>query len=100
MKSISDHRQIGFYGVFSITAFLQFAAFCYGVFVLKEPKSLSVKSKSVSTGKSFLCDFFDKKHVVETFKVAFKTGPKRRRLRIILLFVVLIVVDGPFMGEL
>lgn len=47
-----------------------------------------------------LADFFDKKHVVETFEVAFKRGANQRRLRVIMLMIVVMVVIGPMHGEM
>lgn len=49
--------------------------------------------------KSIIADFLDKKHVVETFKVAFLNGTKKRRIRVIMLIVVVMVVDGPLHGK-
>lgn len=52
------------------------------------------------TIKSVVADFFDKKHVVETFKVALKCGANQRRLRVIMLMISLMVVIGPIYGEM
>lgn len=49
--------------------------------------------------KNLILDFFDRKHVVETFKVAFKKGSHQRRLRVIMLIIVVMVVIGPLHGE-
>lgn len=49
--------------------------------------------------RSLLADFFDKAHVVETFRVAFKNGARQRRLRVIMLIIVVMVVDGPLHGK-
>lgn len=51
------------------------------------------------SNKGVVADFFDKKHVMDSFKVAFKSDNKQRRLRVIMLFVVLVVVEGPMIGE-
>lgn len=47
-----------------------------------------------------LADFFDKKHVVDTFKVALKPGANQRRLRVIMLMVSLMVFIGALYGEM
>ncbi|XP_055594457.1 tetracycline resistance protein, class A-like [Uranotaenia lowii] len=97
-------KKIGFYGVFSISAALYLFAFFYGVIFLKET---NVRSSEVSEKdqlrlqeKGLLADFFDKKHVVQTFRVAFKKGENQRRLRVIMLMIVVMVVIGPMHGEM
>lgn len=47
-----------------------------------------------------VADFFDMKHVAETFKVALKSGANQRRLRVIMLMLSLMVVIGPLYGEM
>lgn len=94
-------RKIGFYGVFSISASLYLIAFIYGVFLVKEPKSKKIMEKdNLSEKKSLLADFFDREHVINTIKVAFKNGPNQRRMRVIMLMVVVMVVIGPLHGEM
>lgn len=74
-------------------------ALCYGIFFVKEPKVHYEKSKLMQNEKSIIGDFFDLDHVMETFKVAFKNGAKQRRLRVIMLIIVVMVVDGPLHGK-
>lgn len=97
------NREIGFYGVFSISATLYLVAFLYGLLGLREPPALK-KQKELNdlkiTNKSRIADFFDRKHVVETFEVAFKKGANQRRLRVIMLMIVVMVVIGPLHGEM
>lgn len=99
----ASNRQIGFYGVFSISATLYLFAFLYGLICVPEPAVLK-KQKELndlkSSNKSMLADFFDRKHVVETFEVAFKRGANQRRLRVIMLMIVVMVVIGPMHGEM
>lgn len=62
-------RQIGFYGIFSISASLYVVAIIYGIFYVEEPKmKIDEKLKLKSAEKSLLADFFDKEHVLETFR--------------------------------
>ncbi|KAI8035589.1 hypothetical protein M5D96_011638 [Drosophila gunungcola] len=89
--------QIGFYGVFSISAAFYVLAFVYGFFFLEEPVARPEKS---GEQKSLLADFFDKEHVVQTFRVAFKKGENQRRKRVILLMIVVMVIIGPLHGEM
>lgn len=89
----------GFYGVFSITASLHFGALIYGLCVVKESRMKDERPKLPPSNKGVVADFFDKRHVIDTFKVAFKSDNKQRRLRVIMLFIVLVVVEGPMFGE-
>lgn len=65
----------------------------YGIFMLKEvpPKE---KSENV-INKCFLADFFDIGHIKQTFLVAFKSGEKNRRSKILALMAIAIIVVGP-----
>lgn len=98
-------RKIGFYGVFTISASLYVIALIYGYFLLPEPRQRPdhsivdpTKVRSIKQ-KSLLVDFFDKAHVMETFRVAFRKGENRRRERVILLMIVVMVVIGPLYGN-
>jgi MFS transporter, PCFT/HCP family, solute carrier family 46, member 3 len=100
MLFFSTFRQIGFYGIFSISASLYVVALFYGFFYVEEPKlKIDEKQRLKSADKSFLSDFFDKEHVVETFRVAFKKGENQRRLRVSMLLIVVMVVIGPMHGK-
>ncbi|KAG6465758.1 hypothetical protein O3G_MSEX015371, partial [Manduca sexta] len=50
--------------------------------------------------RGWVCSFFDARHVRETLTVAFRSGPRRRRLRVSLLIVVVCVIFGPLHGEM
>ncbi|XP_055526719.1 solute carrier family 46 member 3-like [Wyeomyia smithii] len=93
-------KQIGFYGVFSISAILYLVAFFYGVFFLKEVDIVDEKERLKAKEKNMVADFFDKEHVLQTFRVAFKKGERQRRLRVIMLMIVVMVVIGPLHGEM
>nr|XP_029712975.1 solute carrier family 46 member 3-like [Aedes albopictus]XP_029712976.1 solute carrier family 46 member 3-like [Aedes albopictus]XP_029712977.1 solute carrier family 46 member 3-like [Aedes albopictus]XP_029712978.1 solute carrier family 46 member 3-like [Aedes albopictus] len=93
-------KKIGFYGIFSISATLYLIAFFYGVFFLPEVDIVSEKDRLKAKEKNMLLDFFDKEHVMETFRVAFKKGERQRRLRVIMLMIVVMVVIGPLHGEM
>jgi ABC-type glycerol-3-phosphate transport system permease component len=95
------NRQIGFYGIFSISSIFYVLALFYGIFYVEEPQiKISEKDKLKAQEKSLLADFFDKEHVVETFRVAFKKGENQRRLRVSMLLIVVMVVIGPMHGEM
>ena len=61
---------------------------------------MNEKERLKSAERGLLADFFDKEHVVQTFRVAFKKGEHQRRLRVIMLMIVVMVVIGPMHGEL
>lgn len=104
---IIPNRLIGFYGIFSLSATLYIIAIVYGLTCVQEPtntkKQIALHKAKVQakiTIRSMVADFFDKKHVVETFKVALKSGPNQRRLRVVLIILSLMVVIGPVYGEM
>lgn len=67
---------------------------------MEEPKlKIDEKQRLKSADKSLLADFFDKEHVVETFRVAFKKGENQRRLRVSMILIVVMVVIGPMHGK-
>lgn len=83
-----------------------FALF-YGIFILKEvpPKKSTTIAEAAAAAiekpavkKSLLADFFDLAHVRETFRLAFKSGEKHRRSKIIMLMLVVVIVVGPQHG--
>lgn len=87
--------------MFSLAASMHFCSLMYGIFGVSEPSVENANmSKKPVDDRSLLADFFDKAHVVETFRVAFKNGARQRRLRVIMLIIVVMVVDGPLYGEL
>lgn len=76
-------------------------ALLYGTFFVKE-SILSRSPEKIAAsknGKSFFADFFELDHIMETFRVAFKSGTKNRRVRVCMLFIVLVVVEGPLFGK-
>jgi len=80
---------------------LYVVALIYGIFYIEEPNlKIDEKQKLRSQEKSLLADFFDKEHVVETLRVAFKKGENRRRLKVTMLLVAVMVVIGPLHGEM
>lgn len=93
------YKKIGFYGVFSLSATCYLFAFFYGCFKIKEAKreNLPVMPK----GKcSFLRDFFNVKHLADTFRLAFKAREDNRRKKILLIMVAVMVITGPLFGKL
>lgn len=90
------HSQIGFYGVYSTSLTLQFSAFLYGVFWVRDiPRSMA---KPIGNQKPFLADFFDLAHINDTLRVTFKQGKQNRRAKVIMLMLVVMIVSGPWYG--
>lgn len=70
----------------------------YTLFFIEEPKKKIQKHEK--SEKSVLADFFDTAHVANTFKVAFKKGENKRRLKVILVLVAAMLIIGPLHGEI
>lgn len=94
------YKQIGFYGVFSTSAVLYVVAFCYGYFKIKEPQKENVKREMENKPCAFIRDFFDWRHLVDTFRVAFKEGERNRKMKVMMLMLVVMVVIGPMHGKI
>ncbi|XP_045521450.1 proton-coupled folate transporter-like [Pieris brassicae] len=94
-------RYTGYYGVFSISAVLQFMNFIYVFLAIDDHKWLQNKEKDLRTGcGGFLLEFFDFNSVKDTLKIAFKKEPNKRRLRICLILIVVCLSFGPLWGEM
>lgn len=92
------YKKIGFYGVFSISSIMYVMALYYGYTKIQEPKKVDVPVLEEGPC-AFLRDFFDVRHLLNTFKVAFKSGPNNRKMKVMLLMLVVMVVIGPMHGE-
>ncbi|XP_072392690.1 proton-coupled folate transporter-like isoform X2 [Diabrotica undecimpunctata] len=93
------YKKIGFYGVFSVSAIMYIIAFYYGYKSIKEPKKLD-KPTLPDKPCAFIRDFFNVRHLLDTFRVAFKKGESKRRKKVMLLMLVVMVVIGPMHGEM
>ena len=97
--------QIGFYGIFSISVILYVFSFIYGYFRIKEePRQKTEQEKKeeeIMKGRTcnFVRDFFDIRHISETFRVAFKEGKNNRKMRVIMLMIACMVIIGPLHGK-
>ncbi|XP_057664105.1 proton-coupled folate transporter-like [Diorhabda carinulata] len=93
------YKKIGFYGTFSLSAVMYIMAFYYGYKSIKEPKKLD-RPTLPNQPCALIRDFFDVKHLLDTFRVAFKKGENKRRKKVMLLMLVVMVVIGPMHGEM
>ncbi|KDR19441.1 hypothetical protein L798_06215, partial [Zootermopsis nevadensis] len=100
------YKEIGFYGIFSISATMYVMSFCYGLFRIKEsPRQKTEEERKTQQASKqqtcgFLRDFFDIRHISETFRVAFKDGKNNRKRRVIMLMIACMVIIGPLHGEM
>ncbi|KAF6212643.1 hypothetical protein GE061_013169 [Apolygus lucorum] len=111
------YKQIGYYGVFSLSSCIYILSFFYGYYKIPEgSNSIATKQqpadekKKIEAGETavqvpsglwnFIKDFFDVQHIKETVKIAFKKGAHNRRTRVMLLMIVVMVVMGPLHGEM
>lgn len=91
--------------MFALASICHVCTLMYGIFGVKEPSTFvdgttKADSKVPDTTCAMFADFFDKTHVVDTFRVVFKDGPRKRRIRVITLIVALMVLVGPMYGEM
>lgn len=94
------YNKIGFYGVFSLGLCMYITGLVYALFRVKEE---GVKAAADDDEKrkeiGFCKDFFDLKHVKDTFRVVFKKGKRNRRKRVCILMVLVMVIIGPVHGK-
>ncbi|KAI5645167.1 major facilitator superfamily domain-containing protein [Phthorimaea operculella] len=94
-------KYLGYYGVFSISASLQFINLCYVLFAIQDHRWLEKKEKERKSGcAGLLSEFFDFKGLKDTMEIAFKSGPKHRRVRICLVLSVVFLNFGTMWGEM
>lgn len=91
-------KKIGFYGIFSLSAVMFVMSIAYGCYRVKDVKKTDVPQKSDKVC-GFLTDFFDCKHIIDTFRIAF-SGTTARKWKIGLIMVVVICVTGPTHGKI
>lgn len=82
-----------------MSAILNICGILYGTFFINEVQRPENKELMKMAKKDIIFDFFDKKHVADTFRVTFKKGANKRRLRIILSMWVMMIIMGPVHGE-
>lgn len=92
-------RELGFYGVYIISAALYVLGLLYGLIFIKEvsPDKAGVVTQRKSHG--LLKGFFNARHIKEAFNVTFKDGPHNRKLRIIMLMCIAFLIMGPLNGS-
>lgn len=91
------YKKIGFYGIFSLSAVMYVIAIAYGCFRVKDVKKTDLPERSKKVC-GMLRDFFDCKHIMETFRVSFN-GTRERKWKVALIMIVVIAVTGPMHGK-
>jgi hypothetical protein len=79
---------------------MYFTGLTYGSLESKTTRKKIPSRDKKSEKKNLLKDFFDVKHIQETFKVAFKDGPRDRKKRICVIMFLVMVIIGPLHGEM
>lgn len=95
--------QLGFYGVYIISIVIYLTGLYYGHTCVEEApwpeKSQDeVETRKNQKKKNFCLDFFNWSLVKDTFNVAFKTGERNRKARILAIMVLVMVIIGPLHG--
>ncbi|GBP81218.1 hypothetical protein EVAR_58056_1 [Eumeta japonica] len=94
-------KHLGYYGVFTISLSLQIINFCYVLFWVEDHTWLENKNEVPQKGcMAFLGEFFDFQSLKKTIQVAFKKGPKNRRLKICLVLCAVCLTFGPIKGTI
>ncbi|KAF2884245.1 hypothetical protein ILUMI_21937 [Ignelater luminosus] len=91
------YQIMGFYGVFSLALGIYTVGILYGIIFVKEDRRGRQKRKK---GVNFLRDFFDFKHITNTFEVVFKNGEGNRKKKVYLIMFLAMMIIGPIYGEM
>jgi len=99
-------RDYGFYGVYAISTALYVCSFVYGAAFVTDAQPAAAdghrpKTAAGSNAKSSLralVNFFDLRHVRESFRVTFRRGTDDRRRDVALLLVIVVIILGPLSG--
>lgn len=89
------YRIMGFYGVYSLALGLYTVGILYGIIFVKEDRRGRQKRKK---GVNFFRDFFDFKHITNTFEVVFKKGEGNRKKKVYLIMILAMIIIGPIHG--
>lgn len=101
--------------MFTLSGIFYIIAFVYGLVYVKEvpkeiepapeskPEKTDIERKKSIQGeptpkKGFLADFFDLQHVYDTFRIAFRSDQKYRRLKVVLIMCIVFIIFGPQHG--
>lgn len=86
--------EIGYIGIFSISAVLHVVSFVYALCWIRESRTEGNDRKFV------LSDVFDPSHAVDTFKLIFKKTSENNRMYIVALITVMFIYRAAFDGNI
>ncbi|XP_050538933.1 uncharacterized protein LOC126904197 isoform X2 [Daktulosphaira vitifoliae] len=96
------YQNINFYGVYCLSLFLYIISLLYCVIRIKEqPQQISIDNveHTLQNCMYYLREFFNLKHIRDTFAVTFKKEPYNRWVTIMMLLVIVVTTNGPSQGE-
>lgn len=97
------YNYLGFIATFALCSILVSLGIISGYFLVHD---LPLKKSEIDVmggmdeKKSFLCDFFDFRFLIRTFKVCFKSNKNNRRYKILALMFLGVISVGPMHGEM
>ncbi|KAJ1523866.1 hypothetical protein ONE63_010422 [Megalurothrips usitatus] len=89
------YETLGFVGVYAVSIVIYGVGLVYGLARVKEP----LPPVPRPPGTTFVADFFNWRHVLETVKVALRRRPGTRQLQFFLVMVLYVTIQGPLQGE-
>lgn len=92
-------RELGFYGVYIISAALYVLGLLYGLIFIKEVSPNKAGAVTQRKSRGIFKGFFNARHIKEAFNVTFKNGPHNRKLRIVMLMCIAFLIMGPLNGS-
>ncbi|XP_044766916.1 uncharacterized MFS-type transporter YkuC-like [Coccinella septempunctata] len=97
------YNYLGFTFTFTLCAVLVSTGILLGHLLIKDipiEKNENNQECGIKPRKSFLCDFFDVRYLLNTFRVCFKSNKNNRRYKILALMLLGIATGGPTHGEI
>ncbi|XP_045459996.1 proton-coupled folate transporter-like [Harmonia axyridis] len=86
---------IGFKAIYLSSFTLSLITLFYCLLIVKDNHIQNAEEKP----RGFLTDFFHIEHVKSTFQMCFKTGPKNRKKKMIIIMILCMLIQGQFHGE-
>ncbi|KAK9873124.1 hypothetical protein WA026_021360 [Henosepilachna vigintioctopunctata] len=90
------YQQVGFIGFYSICSILLCTGLVIGYFTIHDEQPEMEENKETTTNFKQL---FGVEQLISTIKTAFKSGPNKRKCKILVCMVTLLLVAGTFNGE-
>lgn len=91
------YNKLGFYGAYGVSSILLVIGLLYGLFFVDDIAPVKGLDEKKSFRKSVL-EFFDLRHVTQSFSTTFKKRQGNQRLKIIILLITLMGSAGTNYG--